>query len=149
MRHGADWHHPWRTFRALVDWKLAWAHLPGDLMGHTDFATKTVTIDPEIDQYERRCTIDHETEHILRGPVHDAYREREERAIDLISARRLIPLERLVDAMLWCYHEEELAQHLWVDEPTLRVRLESLTDQETAMINQRLDAAELSFPADC
>jgi hypothetical protein len=142
-------HHPWHRFRLFADWTLEWSELPGDLMGHTDFAARTVTVDSRLDQAARRCTIDHEVEHVVRGPVGERYWPREERMIDQIVARRLIPLGRLAEAMVWAYHEEELAAELWVDVDTLRTRLHGLTDAETRVLNERLDASELTFPSEC
>ena len=50
-------------------WSLRWAELPQGVMGLTCHWTRTVTLALGISQAERRCTIAHETEHIVRGPV--------------------------------------------------------------------------------
>jgi hypothetical protein len=140
-------HHPWRRFRHLVEWTLRWSdRLPLDVRGETDFDRKMVTLASGLTQAERRCTIAHETEHAVRGPVPDFYWPREERAIDETVARRLITLDALVDALLWARDDHELAEELWVDVATVRARLASLTDEETAIVNCRLDAAEVRTP---
>lgn len=141
-----DVHHPWRSFRRLVDWTLQWADLPDGLLGHTHYATKTVTLTNGMTQVERRCTIAHETAHIHRGPVSDYLWPREERCVDLEVARTLISWDDLVDAMVWAADEHELADLLWVDVPTAIARLEGLTAGESAELARMLDQAELRNP---
>lgn len=133
-------HHPWRRFRSLVDWTLQWMSLPDGVVGVTDYAARTVTLARDLSQVERRCTIAHETEHVVAGPVPEFYWPREEARIDQVVARRLIPLEDLVEALRWAHDIHELADELWVDVPTVRVRLVSLTGVEVAAVRARLDA---------
>lgn len=114
-------------------------------MGYTDFETRTVRIDPRLTQAERRCTIAHETEHALRGPAPGGW-SLEETLIDRVVARRLIGLSDLADAIVWSNDVVELADVLWVDVPTLLVRLRDLTPAESAELDARLDAAGLTFP---
>ena len=139
-------HHPWRRFRSFVGWTLRWRSLPGDEVGTTDYATMTVTLDPELLQTERRCTIAHETEHIARGVVPDFYWPREEHAIDAIVARRLILLEALADGLVWALDVHELADELWVDVPTAKARLANLTPAEGLWLQERLDVTEAEIP---
>lgn len=56
-----------------------------------------------LGQAGRRCTLTHELVHVERGPVSADPRlaGREERAVDEIAARRLIPLGELIDAIRW------------------------------------------------
>lgn len=144
----AGMHHPWRAFRALVDWTLHWRPLPDGLLGYTDFTARSVVLDTRLTQVERRCTIAHETEHILRGPAHPRHRARDERAVDDAAARKLIPLEALAEALVWSYDDHELAEELWVDLATVRARLKGLTDEETALLNERVDRREEGFVSD-
>lgn len=76
-------------------------------------------------QAERRCTLTHELVHRERGPLPagSAAAAREEQIVDEITARRLITVPQLVDGLRWTRHPRELAEHLWVDEPTLRTRM--------------------------
>lgn len=116
-------HHPWREFRALTDWTLKWSELPEGVLGLTDFRAKTVTLTLGMDQAQRRCTIAHETEHILRG--YTVCEEREEFIIDRNVSRLLLPsIKDVADTVLWhqgdCFHA---AEELWVDEDILRMRL--------------------------
>lgn len=90
-------------------------------------------------QAERRSTLTHEIQHLDRGPVllpHLATRE--ERIVSEMAARRLIPLSELVDALKWSRDVGELADELWTDEPTVRVRLGSLDPIEVAELEHHL-----------
>lgn len=134
-------HHPWRVLRGLVDWTLHFAHLPDGILGLTDHRRRTITLAHGLTQAERRCTLEHELQHVDRGPVTRGWVEREERVVDELAARRLITLERLADAMVWAYDEHEMAEELWVDVATVRTRLATLRPDEAAHIEDRLDQA--------
>lgn len=62
-------YHPWRRLRELPAWELSWANLPVSVVGLTDWATRTVTLERDQTQAERRSAIAHELEHIERGPA--------------------------------------------------------------------------------
>ncbi|WP_036564383.1 hypothetical protein [Nocardioides halotolerans] len=136
-------HHPWRRFAELTDWSLVWAELPEGVMGRTCHQTRTVTLALGLSQAERRCTIAHETAHIVRGPVAPHQTLREELAIDRSVARLLVPsVPRLVDAMVWADgHLETAADALWVDHYLLSVRLRTLTAAERTLASTRLGPA--------
>lgn len=135
-----DMHHPWRAFRDLTHVTLHWAHLPDGVLGLTDFDTGTVTLAHGMNQAERRCTIAHETQHVVRGPVPAYLRAREEREVDRISARLLLPcVKQLGEVLAWAHNLFEAAEELWVDEPTLRARLESLHPAERGYLRTRLE----------
>lgn len=138
--------HPWRWLRRLPHIDVQWADLPGDLMGYADFTTQTITLDKSLTQAERRVTCWHEVTHLLRGPVSAHLTEREERAVESIVARDLIPFPALVQAMLWSLDDHQIADELTVDVALVRVRLEGLSTQETAELNAALDAGELLLP---
>jgi hypothetical protein len=133
-------HHPWRRFGELSDWALQWAELPPGVMGLTCHRTKTVTLALGMSQAERRCTIAHETEHIVRGPVAPHVARPEEQAIDRSVARLLMPsLDRVTDAMARASgHLETAADELWVDDYLLQVRLGWLTGRERVCVERRL-----------
>lgn len=114
-------------------------------MAEVCFDSQTVTMAHGLTQAERRSSIAHETQHILRGPVEPRLRTREERAVDQAAARLLIPFDALVEAMLWSMDDYEIAEELWVDVHTVRARLGSLTAAESRLLNQRLDRAELGL----
>lgn len=52
------------------------------------------------------------------------------------AARLLIPIEMLLDALRWTSDPVELAAECWVDVRTLTVRLESLTLEERAQVDE-------------
>jgi hypothetical protein len=136
-------HDPWRRFGELTDWTLRWAELPPGVMGETCHRTRTVTLALGMSQAERRCTIAHETEHVLRGPVLPHESRHEELRIDRTIARLLVPdVHELVDALSWAGgHLESAADALWVDDYLLQVRLTTLTDAERAYARRRLASA--------
>jgi hypothetical protein len=133
-------HDPWRRFGELTDWTLRWAELPPGVMGETCHRTRTVTLAVGMSQAERRCTIAHETEHVVRGPVLPHLSRDEELLIDRAVARLLVPdVRELVDALSWARgHLESAADALWVDDYLLQVRLVTLTDAERTYARRRL-----------
>lgn len=133
--------HPWRRLRALADWSLQWAHLPEGLLGWTDHEQRRIVLHRDMLQVERRCTIAHELEHVQRGPVPaDPWlAAREESAVEQAAARRLIGLEALGDALAWSLDEHEVADVLWVDVDTLRVRMAHLHPSERAYLLGRVE----------
>ncbi len=87
-------------------------------------------------QAQRRATLAHEIAHLERGDRgHSAV---EERIVSIIAARRLIPFDRLVDGLRWAHNVAELADELWVDEPTVLCRLDSLDPVEVAELHAAL-----------
>lgn len=136
-------HHPWRAFRDLVEWSLHWAHLPDGAWGETCFHTRTVTLSPDLNQAERRCTIAHETQHILRGPAAPGRESWEEQLVDRNVARILLPdVEAIGDALAWAgWHDvPTAAEELWVDEFILDARLQYLHPSEKGYLRGRFAA---------
>ncbi|WP_221268003.1 ImmA/IrrE family metallo-endopeptidase [Cutibacterium avidum] len=80
-------YHPWRRLRGLDDWLLEWDQLPEGISGEINWPTHTITIDPRLSQAQRRCTLAHELEHVVRGPGGGP---REEREVEGMAARRLV-----------------------------------------------------------
>lgn len=101
-----------------------------------------------LTQAERRCTIAHETEHIMRGVVPDWCWPREERAVDRAASRKLITIAALADALAWTQDPAEAAEELWVDVAMLLARLANLTEAEGRELSRRLDLIELGMPED-
>jgi hypothetical protein len=127
--------HPWRAIRHL-DVTVRWERRDG-LLGSWDAATRTMTFHPDQSQRQRRCTAAHELVHAERGHQGECNR-RLERKVDEEAARRLITLPKLADALVWCVDEWELAEDLWVDQATVRVRLDTLTSLEQQYIDARM-----------
>lgn len=135
--------HPWRRLRALgPTWRLAWSRdLPGDIYGHTDWGSRTITMREGMSFEERRCTITHEVEHVLRGPASNCSVIAEELLVDRSSARLLLPSMRdIADSLV--YHRgdhDQAAKDLWVDPWMLEVRLSSLYGLERDYLRRRTD----------
>lgn len=129
-------HHPWRAFRALTHYTLKWATLPDGILGRTNFTDQTVTLAIGLDQAERRSTIAHEVEHILRG--YSPCTSREECMVDRAAAFKLIGIRELGEALAWAHDAEEAADELWVDVQMLRSRLRHLHPAERHYLRQRL-----------
>lgn len=133
--------HPWRELQHSVKF----FDCRDGRLGAWDPDTGTIWIARGLKQAERRCTLTHESIHAERGdePGATAWHDRkQERAVEIETARRLIPLHSLTGAMLWTDDLHELAEHLWVDVDVLRDRLDNLTDDENEHIEARLYAAE-------
>lgn len=134
-------HHPWRVFSHLTDWKLIWTDdLPAGRLGRTVCSENKVYLAKGMDQAERRCTIAHETQHILRGPFPASRRLQEELTIDRKVARLLMPSVKRVGHAL-AFHRadvEQAADELWVDEPILNVRLSALGPRGRERMHEQL-----------
>lgn len=102
----------------------------------------------KLNQVRRRCTLTHELVHLERGPVpgDPIGHTREELAVSLEAARRLITVPALVDALRWSRDPAELADHLWVDNPTLQVRMQHLDPLEVAELEHHLEDQWLWIP---
>ncbi|MEQ7847767.1 hypothetical protein [Nocardioides kribbensis] len=133
-------HHPWRAFRELSDWTLHWTdELPPLQLGLTHFPTKTVWLAEGMTQAQRRCTIAHETQHILRGPIPGDDWTREERTIDRLVGRLLLPRVGTIGHVLgWAVDFDEAASDLWVDLDTLMCRLRGLAPMERRRLQRML-----------
>ena len=120
--------------------------LPGPVWGQQ--VGNRIWLCRRLDQVRRRCTLTHEIVHLERGTVPADPRglAREERAVDRIAARRLITLDALIDGLRWTRDPHQLAEHLWVDVPTLRTRMAALDPVEVAEIENRLDGEWLWTP---
>jgi hypothetical protein len=132
-------HHPWRALRALTDWSLLWAELPGDTLGVTDWRAKTITLRAGMLQRQRRATLAHELHHVARGPAPECLRRREEMIVERDAARQMIDLHALGEALAWSHHLSEVADELWVDEGMVRSRLDHLHPAERAYLRRRLN----------
>lgn len=137
---------PWGAVAGMPDVRVKFADLEHDL-GWWDPETQTITLARDQTQAERRCTLAHELEHATAGDESVAHVSpilavRQEIAACMRAARRLIPLDDLVAALLWSQDERELAEELNVDEDTIRIRLLTLTPEEHRLIDERVWEAE-------
>lgn len=138
---------PWHRLHALGStWRLQWSGcLPDDCYGLTDWPSRTITLRDDMSFEERRSTICHEVQHVVRGPASNCQRMEEEIAVSRIAARLLLPsLVDVADALTFhrgCH--DSAAEDLWVDPWTLEVRLSALYPLERKYLQRRLDDAIL------
>ena len=137
-------YHPYRHALDLGV-SVVYQPLPDAMLGCWDPDTRTIYLQPGLDQRERRSTLTHELVHAIRGDEPCATTElelRQEATVELAAAQLLIPLDDLTSALRWCRDEVELAEDLWVDEALVRTRLENLTDMDKAFIEHALWGAD-------
>src|SRR4051812_26112122 len=85
-------------------------------MGLTTHKTTTVSLRRGLTWAERRCTLEHELEHVETGPMPWGLREKDEERVRRLTARRMLPDIRLVgDAIAWAHSGEEAADKLCID----------------------------------
>lgn len=141
-------YNPWDTLAAQPHIEVVVTRLPAgrawwlpDVQG--------IALDDRLTQAERRCALEHELQHAAAGdtccrigPDGGRQERRQERRTDDRASRRLITLDDLADALLWCLDCDELAEHLHVDARTVRARIQSLTPPEKDYIERRIAARE-------
>jgi hypothetical protein len=134
--------HPWRALRHKPHVQVVWEPLDGRL-GAWDARTSTIYMHPRQGQAQGRVTATHEQIHQEWG--HDGCQpERVEVRVRKAAARRLISIYALVDAVLFWGDANlpALAEDLWVDVETVRVRLDHLHPAERGYLQQRLAARD-------
>lgn len=101
-----------------------------------------IQLDRTCNQRERRVGLTHELCHVESGPMPLDARTAifEERAIELRTAQLLITVEQLAPALIENDQriDDNTAEALWVTLPVLKTRLERLTPEEHAYIQQRI-----------
>lgn len=117
---------PWAVLRESPGVTLRFAPLPDGQVAETCFDTATVTLAPGLKQRERNDAMMHELVHVERGSVHEAYAEREEQVVEEETARRLIPLAALLDALRWTRDVHQLAVELHCTTETVLTRFNTM-----------------------
>lgn len=131
--------HPWRTLAehyphiAVSCDHVLPRGVAGLIKGNTIWLCKSLT------QAERRSTLTHELIHVDRGIAPVIHRAREEHYVDVLAARRLIPLPALLRGLQWTNDDYELAEELWTDVHTVRVRRQTLTTAERDWLADRVE----------
>ncbi|MBD2760043.1 hypothetical protein IEE94_11045 [Yimella sp. cx-573] len=134
----------------MTDWTLCIAALPPGLLGYTDHRSHTIYLQAGLSQAQRRATLAHELNHARRPPVPRPVVALDEAEVDQLTARELIPLASLISALRWvgpCGALAELAEELWVDQATVRTRLQHLHPSERHAIARALDDEAGGFNA--
>lgn len=129
---------PWKILRELVHVELRW-HDDGP-MGQTIHSEQAISLRRGMTWEERRCTVQHEVLHLLRGPQPRGLRAKDEERVRRRTAELMIPDIRPVgDAIAWALSEEEAAAELGVDVYVLRYRLKHMSPMERAWLRHRLE----------
>jgi hypothetical protein len=129
--------------RALVDWTIYWTHeLPEGIDAATRWADRTIWVRHGLSQVQRRCIIEHERQHVLRGPGY-LCPITEERTVDVATAHTLIDLDDLIDAARWARSLPELAEELNVTQDVAHVRLNHLHPSERAALMRACEQDEI------
>lgn len=139
---------PWRIAKAHPSLTIEFVDLPDGQLGKTDIETDTIYLANGMRQRQRRAVLLHELHHWFRGGVEDcdSLENAEERYVERMTAEALMPLDALIDALVWSADEHELAEHFHIDVATVRDRLAYLDDADTAHINAELDRREARMP---
>ena len=123
-------YNPWRHARTL---DLVIEFVP-NLRPRATYAAGLIQIRTGLSQRERRVAVAHELVHYELGDDGVAcsrwHLRKHEQAVHLAAARRLIPIDDLLAAV---YEEPDyaaMAERLWVDDYTFRLRLAKVTDAE-------------------
>jgi hypothetical protein len=100
----------------------------------TRWSDRTIWVREGLTQVQRRCIIEHERQHVIRGP--GGVIAVEERAVEIATAHALIALEDLVEAAKWARSLPELADELNVTQGVVHTRLNHLHPAERAMLRR-------------
>lgn len=100
-----------------------------------------IRLHPDQLQVERRTALTHEMVHLERGHTNGCA-PAVEAGVREETARRLITLSRLLDALAWTEDWDEAADELWVTVDVLRDRIDTLTEIERAALVKRARGTE-------
>lgn len=137
---------PWRDLARRTHLTLAFTRLPVG-QGWYLHDVPGIVLDDRLTRVGARCALAHELAHIDLGHTHQMagngpgtsrIARRRETEADALADARLVPLERLVDALRWSQDEHELAELLWVTTDLIRRRLAGLTSDEHGIIEEGL-----------
>lgn len=132
---------PWEHLRTHQDIRLTMSRLPPGQRAYIDFDTQHIYLDSQLLQRERNDALAHELTHLARGCPIAGFEDAEERAVNVEVARRLLPLDQLVQALRWSRNPTELAEDLNCTESTILIRLATLSADEVAHIRSALGAS--------
>lgn len=122
---------------------------PGEV-GYFDPDARTVIVRPGLTRAVRRATLAHEVAHV---EVHDSTEgtwwaqvdaRHVEDCADEIAARRLLPLDELVDVLAVARSVDAVAVEMDVDVPTVRARIATLTAAERRYVERRMIPRQLA-----
>lgn len=123
-------------------WRVEYRPLPGDLRGLTYYRQRCSIIDPGLHPWMHKCVVVHESIHAHDGPVPGWMEAREERRVNRETARRLIPLDALIEAMQTTTDARVAAAWLEVPVAMIWSRLKGAHPSERAAIRRALTNQE-------
>ena len=138
--------HPWRTAaQRYPHITIVRKHrLPPGIRGLIQ--GDTIWLCSSLTQAERRCALTHELHHVERGVPTPDLLTREERLVDELAARQLIPMLDLISALRTSRDPYRMAEDLWCDAHTVRVRMSTLDPLETAHLEHEFGDEWLWIP---
>lgn len=141
---------PWNDLRGRSDVTLHVVELPPGLRGLCDVRTRTIWMTKGMRQRQRRAVLRHELLHLDRGEVFSNahFRNREEAAVEQETARMMISLHALCDALRWTRDAHQLADELHVPVDLVALRMSTMYHpRERAAVKAVLiDVAEMNSP---
>lgn len=138
---------PWAAVGAMPDVLVHHCDLGDDTEAWWCPDDRVVLLHQRLGQAAQRSRLTHELVHLERGdsPGPTDWHDRHiERVVEAEASRRLITLDHLAECLAWCLDTDELAELLWVDEQSVRARLDNLTKDERAYIEARIARKEES-----
>lgn len=135
---------PWRALGRLKHVTVVFMHLPKGRAWWLP-CEQTVVLAPDLTRVERRWLAAHEYEHAVENdqPIdHQWFDRKQERRATKRAAYKLMPLDAIVDALLWSHSEHEAADYLDVPVEALRWRLHNLRASDHQYIAERVWRAE-------
>jgi len=82
---------PWEDIEAFAEWEVSvTGRLPDGYLGLCGFGARKIWIKAGQPEWQMRSTLTHELLHAERGPVPAGQQKAEERAVELLTAKRLV-----------------------------------------------------------
>ena len=106
----------------------------------TRWSDQTIWLRHGLSQVQRRCILEHERQHVIRGP--GGVISVEERAVEIATAHALIRLDDLISAAKWARSLPELADELNVTQGVAHTRLFHLHPSERAALRRATQETE-------
>lgn len=130
---------PGRIALAMETLTITTALLPDGELAYYYPDIDTIVLDERLSQAQKRCTLMHELVHRMLqddGDLPAEYDARQERRCRAMTARLLIDIFELGEALQWSDDPHELADHLVADVETVTDRLDprNLTDDEAGYL---------------
>lgn len=126
----------WQALERLDGWRVEWVRNPR-YRGLTHFQRRLIQIDADLTRRAERGVLAHEVVHAQRGSFPRWMRPREEALVRELTARWLIRLSDLGDALAWSLSLHEVAEDLDVEARIVRDRMEHLHPAERAYLLRR------------